>query len=371
MRSWSDPGDETGTRRPLQARTTAVRLSAWPSAGREARRHPAQIQPLIEADLARNPRRLAAIEDYLLVTDHGVAGGVPAGWEAAARNLGDGVHLGRIDGALAERILDATELRGHDWRPTRQYFTVQGYARRVWSGDSGEVAPALHAWDSDGAIYRRVQLSRLVRDNATSTEHAARRLVRADGSDQLVPFDSDARFAYRLYPDQRGWLDDGEADELAALARAYFEPQPLPDRVGRALYRAESVTRQRYLQDALPLLVGGWESLVKIGRHAPGPQFAQRVPQIAGDVGVTISEQQCRDRYDDRSALVHGSGVDLKEPQRFDEVHADFASLQEALRRIVRRAIEEPPFAAEFADDARITARWPAVVTDRGRERVI
>jgi hypothetical protein len=39
------------------------------------------------------------------------------------------------------------------------------------------------------------QLSRLIRDNATSTEHAARRLVRADGSDQLVPFDSDARFA--------------------------------------------------------------------------------------------------------------------------------------------------------------------------------
>jgi hypothetical protein len=112
------------------------------------------------------------------------------------------------------------------------------------------------------------------------------------------------------------------------------------------------------------LLVGGWEALIKIGRNAPGAQFA-------AEAGVTISKQACRDRYDDRSALVHGSGVDLKEPQRFDEVHADFVSLQDALRRTVRRALEEPAFAAEFTDDVRITARWPAVVTQRGRERVI
>ena len=47
-------------------------------------------------------------------------------------------------------------------------------------------------------------------------------------------------------------------------------------------------------------------------------------------------------------------------------------ALQETLRRVVRRAIEDPTFAAIFVDDARITNRWPTVATGRGgTQRII
>jgi hypothetical protein len=328
-------------------------------------------QALIDAERRANPRRVVDVTDYLLVTDGDISSATPAGWEQPA-DLGYGVFIERLDGALAERLLDASELRGYDWEPARQYSAVHAYTYKVWRDGHGAPPERFYEWDSAGRLYPGVQLSRLVRDNATSTEHAVRRVLMADGNDQLVPFSGfETHTAYRLYPALRGWLDAEEAAQLGVLMRCYWDGGGLPARVGRALYRAESVTRQRYLEDALPLLVGGWESLVEIGQERPTAQFVQRVPQIAAELDVTLSEDECRARYRDRSALVHGAGVDLSQPQRFNEVAATFNKLQEALRRTVRRAIEDRRFAAHFGEDARITAQWPATITVRGESRVI
>jgi len=136
--------------------------------------------------------------------------------------------------------------------------------------------------------------------------------------------------------------------------------------VGRGLRRVESVTRERYLEDALPLVVGGLESLLKVIRDFARAQFSQRVPAVAREVGVTLTEAQCRDLYDDRSALVHGAGVDLSQPHDRSAFEQGFNALQETLRSAVRRALEDRQFAAVFEEDARITARWPAVVTRHG-----
>jgi hypothetical protein len=192
-------------------------------------------------------------------------------------------------------------------------------------------------------------LRRPLRDNTTSTEHAVRRLITAEDRETLVPFDGfDSHVAYRLYPQEPGWLDVDEAGELAVLAGSYWNGPPLPDRVGRALRRVESVTRERYLEDALPLVVGGLESLVTIGRKLMTAQFSQRVSALARDVGVSLTERRARGLYDDRSALVHGAGVDLSEPHDRSEFEQGVIALQETLRRTVRRALEEPGFAAEF-----------------------
>jgi hypothetical protein len=80
---------------------------------------------------------------------------------------------------------------------------------------------------------------------------------------------------------------------------------------------------------------------------------------------------ECREVYDDRSALVHGGGVDLTDPQTFDDFADKFIRLQEALRRIVRQAITDPSFAGVFTQDASITARWPTVVKDGNGSRTI
>jgi len=63
------------------------------------------------------------------------------------------------------------------------------------------------------------------------------------------------------------------------LADSYWNGPSLPDRIGRALCRVESVTRERYLEDALPLVVGGLESLVKIGRELKPRSSASVCPR--------------------------------------------------------------------------------------------
>jgi hypothetical protein len=236
--------------------------------------------------------------------------------------------------------------------------------REAWT-EGNETAP-LDSWDHDQRVWPVVQLSRLIRDNGTSTEHAAQLQIRADGSERIVPFDGfESHVVYRLYPDRPGWLDVDEALQLRALVDAYSAEPELPGRVGRALRQAEAITSERYLQDAIPAVVTGFESLVKIGRRHTTAQFSQRVPAIAAEVHIQLSVMECEDVYDDRSALVHGVGVDLREPHEVDEFGRRFNTLQETLRRVVRQAIEDREFAAVFANDARITERWPARVAVR------
>jgi hypothetical protein len=322
---------------------------------------PQHVRDVLDAQARNNARRVVAVTDYLLVTTEVYDDRVAAG-EAGPVRLPGAVQLERIDRALAARLLRATELRGENWsKPSSAADVVHAYVRTVWREGDGE-PPALWPWDADGHVYRCVQLSRLVRDNATSTEHAVRRLTHGDNSDQLIPFDGFySHVAYRLYPEMPGWLDVREARDLATLVRAYGAGSALPARVGRALRRVDAVTRERYLEDALPLVVGALESLLKV-KTKWSTQFAQRVPALARELDVALTSAQCRGLYHDRSALVHGGVADLSQPHERTAFEEGFVGLQETLRRAVRHAIEDPTFAAEFADNARITKRWPTQI---------
>ncbi len=331
---------------------------------------PPDIRALIEAEIEGSPLQLACVIDYLLVTTYDHGGRTPAGFKGPVELPGD-VCIERLDPDLAKRLLRATELRGERWESNRQDHVVHAYVRQAWTRDQDEPIGNPYQWDSDKRVYPCVQLSRLVRDNATSTEHAVRRFIQAGGQEQLIPFDGfDSHVAYRLYPDQSGWLDVEEAKELGELLMAFWDWPSLPIRVGRALRRVDSVTRERYLEDALPLVVG-LESLLKIGRDFARAQFAQRVSALSGELGPDLTEEQCGDLYDDRSVLVHGAGVDLSQPYERGIFEEGFIGLQETLRRAVRRAIEHPDFAALFDEDSTITASWPATVTVKGTTRVI
>lgn len=88
-------------------------------------------------------------------------------------------------------------------------------------------------------------------------------------------------------------------------------------------------------------------------------------PIHAAEVGIELSEAECEEIYNDRSALVHGANVDLSEPHELNEFGRRFNALQETLRRVVRRAIENKEFAAIFESDESIIDRWPARVTVR------
>jgi hypothetical protein len=301
--------------------------------------------------------------DYLLVTADSQEGAVPAGRDGPVQLPAD-IRIECLEQEFADRLLDAAEPRGENWGSTRQFGVVHAYVRPVWSEADGTEPDELYHWDHQGRLYPCVQLSRLVRDNAVGTEYAIRLLRRRDGTERLVPFAGyESHVAYRLHPQDRGWLDAAEAAELARLLDCYWDERPLPERVGRALRRVDLVTRERYLEDALPVAVGAAEALLKIGRDYAKAQFSGRGAKLAADFEVDLNEEDCRDIYDDRSALVHGSDVDLAEPGDLDRFGRSFVALQETLRRTVRQAIEDRAFAAVFDDDARIEQSWPTAIT--------
>lgn len=296
------------------------------------------------------PGRLVRAIDYLVVAKDETDGRTPAGHDDPIE-LPQEVRIQRIDSDLANRVFDATSLRERTGLP-RDSFTLP--------------TRTLDSWDYERRVWPVVQLSRLIRDNGTSTEHAAQLQIHADGSERIVPFDGfGSHVVYRLYPDRAGWLDVEEAAQLRALLDAFWSAPELPRRVSRALRQTEEITGVRYLQNAIPLVVCGFESLLKIGRPHLSAQFSQRVPAIAAEVGIDLSVAECEDVYDDRSALVHGFGLDLGLPHEIDEAGRRFNTLHETLRRVVRRAIEDRDFAAIFEDEARIKERWPARVTVR------
>jgi hypothetical protein len=327
------------------------------------------IRELLEARMQTHPQRLVRAIDYLVVTRDDNDGRTPAGHDGHVE-LPYGVRIEQIEPRFAERLFIATAPPGENWPSHRLFHAVHAYARDAWN--EGDPTAALNTWDHERRIWTTVQLSRLIRDNGTSTEYAAQLQIHADGSQRIAPFDGfESHVVYRLYPDRPGWLDVQEAVELRTLLNAYWSTPGLPDRVQRALRQADAIMGERYLEYALPLVVGGFESLLKIGRDFAKAQFSQRVPALAADVGVQLSVPECKDIYEDRSALVHGAGVDLKQPHEVNEFGRRFNALQETLRRVVRRAVEDPKFAAVFSDDALITSRWPTSVTGRGGVQTI
>jgi hypothetical protein len=306
---------------------------------------------------------VTTVIDYLIVPTEPARyrDATPAGWNGAVVLPGD-VRIERVDGALAGRLMDACELRGERWNPARQFGCIHAFVTDI-SRERWE--QKLYAWDDEQALYYALALSRLVRPHATACDYAVRRLIDDDASERLVPYDAgEARVAFRIEDGTTGWLDEGEAGELAALMRVYAAAT-LPSRARRAFRFAELMVRERYLEDALPLVVGGLEALLKIGRSYLSAQFEQRAPALASELGIALSPSQCEQAYDDRSALVHGAHVDLSAtPARTDFVVA-LDGLQQTLRGAVRRAIEDSAFASGFDDDAQITTRWPTTITPK------
>ncbi len=214
---------------------------------------------------------------------------------------------------------------------------------------------------------------------ASPPQYAARLLDYEDGQRCVVYVHREDKSIWRLHRG-REWLDAPEGRELAALLAAYWEcREQLPPRVRRAMWRMAYAPRMRWADMVLPILVGGIEALLKIGRRELTQQFKKRAPALAADVGIDGLDEDLAERlYDGRSDWVHGShvqlfagpsaGADTSEdeepegPQSSDErsALAEVALLQDVLRGAVRRAIEDAEFRQVFVADETIAERWPA-----------
>lgn len=297
-------------------------------------------------------------------------------------DLGGGVVIEDLGRDAAELVMNACTPRGHYFVPVRQFGQRYSFIKEV---ALDELEHSHFAWDTDGTLDDALTLSRLVRDNAYSTQYAARLLDYEDGQHCIAyVLHREDKSIYRLRRD-REWLDAAEGRELAGLLAAYWEcREELPPRVRRAMWRMAYAPRIRWADMVVPILIGGLEALLKIGRHGLTQQFKKRAPALAADVGIDGFGEDLAERlYDGRSDWVHGSHVQLfagpspsaeapgeeepeeeapEGPQSSDEqsAFAEVALLQDVLRAAVRRAIEDAEFRQVFVADERIAERWPA-----------
>lgn len=140
-----------------------------------------------------------------------------------------------------------------------------------------------------------------------------------------------------------------------------------------AIWLTEHSARRKYDFDALMTVIAGLEALTNTGPHQNTKQFVQRVSGLAHDVGVSgVSRRMARRLYGSRSEPAHGRRLTLlpgarpgePEPnysQRLPQAMQELALLQDVLRATVRRCIEDPAFAAHFASDASVRAKWPVL----------
>jgi hypothetical protein len=278
-------------------------------------------------------------------------------------DLGRGMFLCQLDDDEAELIANACTQRGHYFHPVRQFGQRYSVSREL---PLAELENRHFAVDVDGVLGDALMLSRLVRDNGFSMQYAARVIDYEDGQQSVIYLPgSEGKAVYRLRRD-REWLDGHEAEELAALLAAFWDGD-LPPRTTRAMWRAEYATWQRYADVSLPVIIGGLEALLKIGRGNLTEQFKRRASALADEMEVEgVDADFCGRMYDGRSDWVHGSHVELFNPAgegadaEGQDVLADIEKLQATLRRALRLAIEDLDFRRIFEADETIAERWPA-----------
>jgi hypothetical protein len=285
-------------------------------------------------------------------------------------DLGRGLIFGELSHDESELVLNACTPRGHYFFAVRQFAGLYAFVLEV---DLTVYRKHHFRWDVEGVIITALQLSRLVRDNGYSPEFAARIVEHEDGEKQVIP-QGQHYFAFlptfRLRED-RDWLTVAEAEELKHLVDAYWQNMgALPRQLHRAISLSEGAVHQSVLERQLVMLFMGLEALLNTGKRQVTRQITTRMPLLAKEVGVSgVTKRFCQRMYDDRSSPAHGQELKLQPASRTGQAMrtsqiesaylAKVARVQELLRAATRKGIEDPSFAATFADAKSIRAKWP------------
>ena len=207
-------------------------------------------------------------------------------------------------------MMAACRPRGHFFYSVPQWGQRYTVVRRVDLADYG-VNP--YGWDDDRTLFDALAMSPLICDTTHCSEFAGRIITHEDGEQQVIPlYAFDARIAYR-YGRERDWLDNNEANELAALLSAFWRIEPnWPPRVQRAMRYCERASQMPFLQESHPRLVTGLEAILNTNRSHISKQFRERVLALAEELGIGSVSKRLADRmYEARSQAYHGYDVRL------------------------------------------------------------
>ena len=102
------------------------------------------------------------------------------------------------------------------------------------------------------------------------------------------------------------------------------------------------------------MVCSGLEALVHTDRDRNTAQFTRRVPALASDIGVSISEAEAVETYDLRSRLAHGIpflSTATGQSLRTSQIQL-YDWLEDTLRMAVLRSMQDQSFGAIFSHEA-------------------
>jgi hypothetical protein len=232
-----------------------------------------------------------------------------------------------------------------------------------WHFDSPASSEAIVHEEGRHPMHLAVRLLRIVRPNHIGFGSAARvRMKRGMPvsiyPNELVGAGSHAFIDPNPKQNERGIRRD-DLELFNSIWNSYARPE-LPNRVRESLTWLERASWERSARSRIPLSVISAECLVNTSDHNATRQFILRMQGLI-DLGVLTEAAwdggDLYSIYSLRSALLHGRSVGDSSKV---EVETLIGKLEASIRCILRKAILEPEFASNFADDESLDAFLPA-----------
>ena len=213
-------------------------------------------------------------------------------------------------------------------------------------------------WDEDQRLQDCIVLSRLVHPTTIATHFSARLFYEGDELRQIVPGPTQGLGAYAWVNahDWRNWLTAPEAQKVGQLLTEYNR-DTMTGRLRRAMRHFLYACHTYELDLRFTLVVTGLEALVNTHRYNVKNRFKKRLQLLANDIAMTVTAENAEAAYDFRSNLIHGEvlrGQDIGE-----KVQESYGRLETLLRLLVKKSIEDRPFARRFESEATIDAAYP------------
>jgi hypothetical protein len=266
------------------------------------------------------------------------------------------VWVERLEQPLAKAVMDTCEPQFLGLvPPVRQFAQLYSFIRELRFED-------MYRFDHDNVLTSTIALSRLVHPTSLGLFYAARVGMESGQAKKIFPSQiSGISKDVFLSPNRkRNWLTATDVQVLTELT-PHMQSQ-LPKRVHNAFWQHEYAARTYYLDYRWTLVCTGLEALLHTDRGGSTAQFRGRVPKLASEVGINITEAEADEAYDLRSRLAHGasflSSANNQGVHEQAQLHL-YDRLEDVLRLAVLRAMRDKTFAAIFLDDTKIRQRWP------------
>lgn len=278
-------------------------------------------------------------------------------------DLGHDLWLGRLDHELIDQVRDAC-------MPAGLHFPLHhawGFMYSMFRTNAPQNPNSQYQWDPDGRLNLAIRLSRLVHPTSISCEFTARVADPPEVATRVIA------------PSHiKGWgakaqVLDTDADRLtaedAAVLRqllAVYNHATTSERLKSALFYFEMVALTKWVDLRWVTLTTACESLIHVdGERDPGNParysgstnvFVRRMSRLTTLVdGAPLPDDDLRQMYRQRSALAHGLVFTGMTPEK----RRLYGSHENALRRILLKAVLDPAFAAFFLTDESIQAALP------------